>query len=35
MRCGGDVIPMDESGRGAARKQGRGKRGVNSSAKQF
>ena len=31
VRCGGDV----ESGRGAARKQRRGKHGVNSSAVQF
>ena len=33
MWCG--VMPMDESSRGAARKQRRGKRGVNISAIQF
>ena len=35
VRCGGGVVQMDGSSRYAARKQGRGKRGVNSSAIQL
>ena len=35
VRCGGGVVPMDDSGRGGARKQRLGKRVTKCSAIQF